>query len=342
MDFVSCVDCQFTFNRIFRPMDYREDIETSRRHSEFFNNYLISVCRQVDEVCSIRGKVVVEVGCGDGHFLTELRKLFEFEGWGFDPSFVKTDTVPHFKDLRFIADNYPSDALNKAPDLIAFRHVVEHIASLKHFLAPMIADPERRPSWIYIEVPDWEWIIDNDQIMMFSNDHCSYYSRPSMDLAMRACGFAAEKMSVTFADEYLQYFGKSVDSSIDRSEHRQRGADLTKKTKAFIARIPTVLERFRSYFSETSGQAVLWGAAGKGTILLPTLGVSHKQLPFVVDSNPNRQGTYIPVTGQEVIPPNRLKTLQPRYVLITNPSYQGEIAAQLDALGVEAQIMNVE
>ncbi len=338
--FVCCVDCQFTFNKIFSPMDYREDIETSRRHSEYFNNYLVSVCRQCDEVCSVQGKVVVEIGCGDGQFLTELRKLFEFEGWGFDPSLAKTSSAPGFEDLRFIAGNYNSDAVTNAPHLMVLRHVVEHIASVKSFLRPLMSDPKRRPSWIYVEVPDWKWIVDNDEIMMFSNDHCSYYSQPSLDIAMKACGFACERMYLTFADEYLQYFGRSTESQTEGGDTR-RGLELLDKTRAFVARIPQVLDRFRSYFSETAGQAVLWGAGGKGTILLPTLGINYEQFPFVVDSNPKRHGTYIPVTGQEVISPDRLRALQPRYVLITNPSYEREIAAQLDSLRVGAQIINV-
>ena len=53
--FVYCVDCQFAYNKIFHPsiMDYKEEIETSRSCSEFFNNYIISVCKQVDEVFSV-------------------------------------------------------------------------------------------------------------------------------------------------------------------------------------------------------------------------------------------------------------------------------------------------
>ncbi|GAH10904.1 unnamed protein product, partial [marine sediment metagenome] len=64
-------------------MDYKEDIETSRKCSEYFNNYIISVCKQVNEIFSISNKRIVEIGCGDGQFLIELRKLFVYEGWGF-------------------------------------------------------------------------------------------------------------------------------------------------------------------------------------------------------------------------------------------------------------------
>lgn len=351
--FVFCGDCQFTYNKIFRPwvMDYRQDIDASRVYSGYFNDYIKSVCEQINEVYPVGGKVIVEIGCGDGQFLIELRKLFAFEGWGFDPSLVRSKRLPTYKDLRFISDYYKRDYLKKKPQLFVLRHILEHIADAREFLGAIIQGEKLEPSSIYVEVPDWEWIVDNDQVMMFSNDHCSYYSKNSLELLLSLSGFKCQKMSVTFADEYLQYFGREVSNyevheSIQCSRDRDLGSssnkNLTEKTKLFIGRIPEVLERFRSYFSETGNEAVLWGASGKGTILLATLGIHYDQMPFVVDSNPNKRNTYVPVTGQRVIAPEELKVIQPRYVLITNPSYYAEIASKLDSLGLKAQIIGLK
>ena len=351
--FIFCANCQFAYNQNFDPsvMDYQEDIETSRKCSEYFNNYIISVCRQVNEVFSVRGKKIVEIGCGDGQFLIELRKLFVYEGWGFDPSLLRINKIPRYKDIRFLPDYYNSDYLNRKPDLIVLRHILEHITDPKEFLTPIVQKEQAHPLGIYVEVPSWEWIVDNDQVIMFSNDHCSYYSKNSLDLALSICGFKCEKICVTFEDEYLQYFGKknSLNDTLELQKkygaeqlNEYTGADLNSKTKAFINRIPKVLDRFKSFFNETSNDAVLWGAGGKGTILLPTLGISYKQMPFVVDSNPNKHNTYIPVTGQKVIPPDNLKFIRPRYVLITNSSYYREIESQLDSLEVKAQIIIIK
>jgi len=344
--FVFCVDCQFAYNKDFNStiMGYEEDIETSRQSSEYFNQYLTSVCKQMDEIFSVTGKRIVELGCGDGQFLTQLRKLFVFEGFGFDPSLKKSRQVSQYKDLTFIPDYYQSSFLNKDPDIIVLRHVLEHIAVLTEFLTPIVGNDGSSPSGIYVEVPDWEWIVANDQIMMFSNDHCSYYSKNSLNLALSKCGFKSERICLSFADEYLQYFGRKHSADEIGSSHltEYSSTDLIEKTKLFMERIPKVIERFESYFSNSSNEAVLWGAGGKGTILLSTLGISYHQLPFVVDSNPNRHNTYIPVTGQQVIAPEELKRVQPRYVLVTNPSYCDEIAKQLDSLNVKAQIIVVK
>lgn len=350
--FVYCINCQFAYNKDFDPskMNYKEDIDASRRYSKYFNDYLVSVCKQINEVFSVRGKRVVEVGCGDGQFLIELRKLFTYKGWGFDPSLIKSGNVPHYKDIKFLSDYYNNKYFNDDPDLIVLRHIVEHIADPKGFLASIISAQGTHPLGIYIEVPSWEWAVAHDQIMMFANDHCSYYSKNSLNLALNLCGFRCERINASFANEYLQYFGEKNSKDAfnfaikDKTRHLKEysGRNLNDKTISFIKRIPKILDRFNSYFADTSGNAVLWGAAGKGTMLLSTLGISYKQLPFVVDSNPNRHNTYIPVTGQQVIPPARLRLIQPRYVLITNPNYYREIASQLASLGIKARIITVE
>ena len=271
--FVYCLDCQFAYNKNFHPMvmDYKEEIETSRSCSEYFNNYIISVCKQVNEVFSVKDNIIVEIGCGDGQFLIELRKLFSYKGWGFDPSLVKSDKLPSYKDLTFVPDYYKDDCLDKKPDLIVLRHILEHISNAKQFLNTVISDKKGYSPSIYVEVPAWEWIVDNDQIMMFSNDHCSYYSKNSLELALTLCGFKCEKTCLTFADEYLQYFGKKnslVDTSkisksdqVESSEHF--GTDLNSRTKSFIKRMPKVLDRFESYFLESPMMLYCGVPAGK-------------------------------------------------------------------------------
>lgn len=220
---------------------------------------------------------------------------------------------------------------------------MEHIASAKTFLPPIVDGPHGLPSWIYVEVPDWGWIVENDQIMMFSNDHCSYYSKKSLERAMASCGFHVDRIQVTFDREYLQYFGRGdSQGSASAAGSSTDGDCMLERTKDFAARIPRVLERFKGYFTLGSGQSVLWGAGGKGTVLLSTLGVGHEDLPFVVDSNPNRHHTFVPVTGQEVIAPEALREIRPRFVLITNPGYRREIAGQLAALGVDAEIVQLQ
>ena len=95
----------------------------------------------------------------------------------------------------------------------------------------------------------------------------------------------------------------------------------------------------RQFFTEGK-KPILWGAAGKGTMLINMLEVTHDKMPYVIDSNADRDGTFIPRTGQEVILPHRLNGLDYEYktVLLSNPLYRQEIEASLQKLGVDVNL----
>jgi hypothetical protein len=83
---------------------------------------------------------------------------------------------------------------------------------------------------------------------------------------------------------------------------------------------------------------VLWGAGSRGVQFLTLADPDHR-LAAVVDVNPRKWGRYLPVTAYRVDAPDVLTDLRPRAVIITNPAYREEIAAQLRRLGVDAELL---
>jgi hypothetical protein len=342
--FHMCCQCTFVFNAAFNPatMDYMVDYESSRSHSQVFRDYMNGVAEEVKEVCDIEGKRVVEVGCGDGHFLTALRQKATFAGYGFDPS-VLTDTLrTSFSDLRFVRGRYTSQSLPRPPDVLLLRHILEHQGRPHDFLESLWPDERSAEVGmkIYVEVPDWGWIVDHLQIQALSYDHCSYYSPSSMERLLNKYGVTADRVGCRFDNEYLAYFG-SIRSG--RPPQQVIGTDhLIDKTQAFGRVVKELIANMRDLIERYGADAVVWGAAGKGTLFLNLLNLDYNCLPYVVDSNPRRHKTYIPVTGQQVISPEDLRSLKPRCVLLTNRLYAHEIAGQLDALGVHSEMLAID
>ena len=345
-----CKDCTFTFNQEFDPsvIDYVVDYESSRGHSAYFNSYLDSVCKDINEFFPVTDKTVVEVGCGDGQFLMSLRNMFPFRGWGFDPSLDKTGRALSQDGLTFVDGYYDSQYVGARPGLLVLRHTLEHQSDVHDFLSSLLSQQQHLPERIYIEVPTWEWIVARDQVYAFNYGHCSYFSSTSLQLALDSHGFERERLSFSFDDEYLQYYGAHQAAPSDAGRNRlpsrsnSEPADrLVEQTASFVARIPEILGRLASYFADYP-DAVLWGAAGKGTTLLNILDISWEQFPYVVDSNPRRHDTFIPVTGQQVVAPDTLKQIQPKFVFVTNPSYIPEIRAQLSGMGVRADLIAIK
>jgi hypothetical protein len=82
----------------------------------------------------------------------------------------------------------------------------------------------------------------------------------------------------------------------------------------------------------------LWGSGPRGVRFL-TLANRDRKLSAVVDLNPGKRGRQLPATAHKVEAPEVSADIKPTTVIITNPSYQREIAAALMELGVSADLV---
>jgi hypothetical protein len=64
-------------------------------------------------------------------------------------------------------------------------------------------------------------------------------------------------------------------------------------------------------------------------------------IEYVIEINPNKSGTFMAGTGQEIVAPQFLPTYQPDVVIIMNPIYRDEIGRDLQNMGLSPQIMTV-
>src|SRR5438309_45805 len=84
-----CRDCGHVFNCEFDPgtVEYRAGYEASLRGSPRFREYDDALVSMLLERYRLRGRVIVEVGCGRGEFLRSLCQRGGNTGLGFDPSY---------------------------------------------------------------------------------------------------------------------------------------------------------------------------------------------------------------------------------------------------------------
>ena len=115
-----CHNCHFIFNKSFDSnlMDYSVNYEASRSHSTYFQNYLRSVCFELNDLYEIYDKNVVEVGAGDGEFLKMLRHHFEFTGYGFDASWKITGVPENYEDIQWVAGIFDFNSNHHNVDLV--------------------------------------------------------------------------------------------------------------------------------------------------------------------------------------------------------------------------------
>src|SRR6266850_2309832 len=85
-----CRGCGFIANLAFDPqyLAYDQSYENSLHFSPQFQEYAQTLADHLISRYELKGKSVVEIGCGKGEFLALLCSLGHNRGVGFDPTYV--------------------------------------------------------------------------------------------------------------------------------------------------------------------------------------------------------------------------------------------------------------
>jgi hypothetical protein len=71
-----------------------------------------------------------------------------------------------------------------------------------------------------------------------------------------------------------------------------------------------------------------YGAAAKGTVLLNSVGFTTREIAFVCDRNPHKQGRVMPGVHIPIVAAERLAAERPDYCLLLAWNFADEILAQ--------------
>ena len=311
VSFMQCNDCGFLFNSIYEQLSYEVDYTAYRGSSETFNKYLTDVAGKL--IKSIKSNVskIVEVGAGDCQFSEELSAIMpDVEISCYDPSWQFSEKKGKINKIASIYENQ-----KESPDLIIARHVLEHISDVNGFIESI---SKENPEYIFIEVPCSSYVLNNNY-PEFSNSHCSYFDFLSLNLLMNNNGYFAKFQQHVFNEEYvIALFRKKPmdENTIDDNFLKWKNRLLDKINK----------------------NDIIWGAAGKGVMMMNVLDLDYKKIPFVVDANPDISGKFFPITGNQIIHPSDLKKYMTKNnkIIVMNKLYLEEIKQELLKLEINA------
>ena len=342
-----CPRCGLIWNRAFDAsrLEYSHRYDNSLDFSPVFQDYARCLARRLIDTYDIRGKDVVELGCGKGHFLNLLCEEGGNRGIGFDPSYEGGHMQsPAFARITYIQDFYGEEYTRYPGDLICCRHVFEHIAGPDRFLSIVRQTiGERSSAVVYFEVPNVRFILEKLSIWDIIYEHCNYFSCESLATIFRRCGFEVVRLEETYGAQFL-----SLEAKVGRPRDGALwdGEDLS-NLKAAVERFSEQVEKRLQVWKLRLAQwraearrAVIWGGGAKAVSFLNMLKITDT-IPYVVDINPHKQGRHLPGTGQRIVAPHFLEEFQPQAVVLMNPMYRQEVEGELRVLGVAAEVVEV-
>lgn len=338
-----CPGCGLIYNTAFDPalITYTQAYENSLHFSPRFHAYAEQLAGDLIRRYALRGKRVIDVGCGKGDFLRLLCELGDNQGLGFDASYEGGNGDGN-GSFRVIRDYYSEAHAHHTADLICCRHVLEHIPDPRQFLARIHkAAAGNRGAAIFFEVPNALYTLRDLGIWDVIYEHCSYFSEPALRRVFADTGFDPRRSYATFGEQFLCLEAAMADdASAPSAPPREALDELAGLVQAFAAHFQEKVERWNTRLDGmlAEGRRVaIWGAGSKGVSFLNTLEAGGK-VTCAVDINTRKQGRFIPGSAQQVVPPHELRDLGVDAVLVMNPLYTDEIRGQLDDLGVRASL----
>jgi len=337
--------CGHIFNIAFAPalMTYTEVYENSLHFSPKFQQFAEALADRLIARYDLRGRDVIDVGCGKGDWLKLLVTRGGTRGIGFDRSddpSLETEALP--AGLSFVQDFFSEAYAHLPADLLTCRHVLEHIAQPRPFVAG-IRRAVRPGTLVYFEVPNALYTLRDLGIWDIIYEHCSYFSAASLAHVFQREGFDVLAVGETYGGQFLGIEARP--STAPESAPPVPVNDLAAMAEsvgAFGKRYAEKAAFWKARLDDLAARGrkvAAWGAGSKGVTFLNTL--RAEQVDCIVDINPRKHGRFVSGTGQEIGGPEALQARRPDVVLVMNPLYVDEIRHMLAGLGVHPELMVV-
>jgi SAM-dependent methyltransferase len=341
----ACRGCGLVWNADVEPrlIEYSARIEDTQAFSPHFAAYAEELARDWVERHGVRGRRVLEIGCGKGEFLAMLCRIGGNRGIGFDPA-ARPERLPAdvADRVEIVAEDFDERRLDQGADVLVCRHTLEHIPDPARFLDLLRRWALRRPHppLLLFEVPDVARVLDEAAFWDLYYEHCCYFTADSLRHAFERSGFRVVDARTAYDGQYLllDAVPAAEGAPLPRGPQPYAGA-LVRAAEAFGRRYRELAERAETRVTELrrDGPVVVWGGGAKGCAFL-TATDAGPLVRAVVDVNPHKQGKYLIGTGHPVVAPAALRELRPAHVVVMNPIYLPEIGATLRELGVAATL----
>lgn len=260
----------------------------------------------------LKGKKILEVGCGRGEFLRIWKDyVVRAVGIEYDKELVLKARQDGLEVYKAYADNAETE-LPEAPfDAFVQFNFLEH-QPYPNDMLQCIYNNLTDDGVGLVTVPSLEYILKYDGYYELIKDHIAYYSEETLKFLFQKNGFEIVDCRTVNRDTHAIIVRKR--KKVDVSSWKQNFEDLKKELHEYVD----------SYICHGKKVAV-WGASHQGFTLIPSLGLSEK-IAYIIDSAPFKQGKFAPASHVPIVERNHFFKEPVASILIVAPGYTDEIA----------------
>lgn len=336
-EYVACASCGHIYNPHFdvSVIPYQNDSNRMYNAGKGWQDYIQWAVETLANSYIQPGETVIEVGSGNGEFLSRLKKAKPGANFiGFEPGIDAEPSRALGLDVRkdyFIAER---DFAALSPGMLIMRHMVEHLPDPGAFIAEIAyhASLSGKAHTLVIEVPSIEVAIKKRRFTDYLYEHVSNFTRTSLKRLVEQHGYKVKALHDVYNDEVLllvaTFKPRKVETKIKKQMEAYHGA-IEKNLKGLRKEIDRLAKQKR--------RVAFWGGTGKSAAFLAALKVDAARFPIVVDSDERKWGFHVPGLGQKLISPETLIANPVQDIVITTNWRAGDIIAEITRRGIKCE-----
>ena len=340
-----CNECWLVQTTETIPADaiFHKDYAYLSSYSASWVNHARSYAMDMAKRFDLDGNsMVVEIASNDGYLLQHFAQMgvpvLGVEPAGHAASLAIEKGVP--SRVEFFGEAYAEELVREgfAADLMAANNVLAHVPDIRDFIKGFKA--LLKPKGVAtFEFPHVAQLIQHVQFDTIYHEHYSYLSLLFLETLLSAADlqvFDVEELT-THGGSLRLFVGhpgvRTVTEKVDRIRALERDMRLDARGgyDQFGAQVAQVVSNAKSFLEtqKQSGKSIAgYGAAAKGNTFLHVAEIGTGLIDFVVDRNPEKQGTLLPGSHIPVVSPDEISDQKPDFLFILPWNIAPEVMQQ--------------
>jgi len=296
------------------PVPYFREVVRASGFSKEMRDFRLKQFADWVDRCSLRGRKVLEIGCGHGEYL-ELMHAQGVIAHGLEYG-EEAVSECYRKGLQVVRGSIvdgntylPSSPFHAFLILSYLEHLPDPGAALRKICANLEEDAVG-----LVEVPNFDLILEKGLFSEFIPDHLHYFTRETLSGLLQRNGFDVLGCEEVW-HRYILSASVRKRKNLDLAWLDRRQTELTLSLQDYVQRFG-------------KGNIAIWGAGHQALAVIALSGIAP-YIRYVVDSAPFKQGRFTPATHIPIVSPESLETSPVRAILVMAASYSDEVATIL-------------
>jgi len=261
---------------------------------------------------SLKGKKIIEIGCGQGDYLSVLAgvgvKAFGIE---YSSKNVRECLKKGLKVQKGFLEKENYKLKNAPFDAFLIFSFLEHLPNPNSVLRAIYNNLKEEGMGM-VEVPNFDMILEKKLFSEFMTDHLFYFTKETLKTTLEFNGFEIIKCNEVWRDYII--------SAIVKKRKRLDLSDFNKHHKKIKKEIEKYISRFK--------RVAIWGAGHQALTIMALINLG-KKVKYVIDSAPFKQGRYTPITHLPIVSPDKLDLDRVDAIIVMTGSYSDEVARDI-------------